>query len=119
MRPQNPASPERIANALRANRVVALERLPSQGPLDLLELRAEVQRRLRSTGGRPTDPDWDIRRLVPFRREGWQELERLARICEQEGRRVSPSQLAALLIERGLEALRSSVAPSGASARRQ
>lgn len=95
---------DRIAGEPGAERIIPLERLPSQGPLDLLELRTEIRRRLRSTGGRPTDPDWDVRRLVPFRREGWQELERLAKVCEQEGQHVSPSQLAALLIERGLEA---------------
>lgn len=109
MKSQKLSSPEEIATALGANRVVSLERLPSQGPLDLLELRAEVQRRLRSTGGRPTDPDWNVRRLVPFRKEGWQELERLARACEEKGQSVSPSQLAALLIERGLESLKKSV----------
>ena len=106
---QHPSDADKIAKALGADRVVSLERLPSQGPLDLLELRADVHRRLRSTGGRPTDPDWDIRRVVPFRRERWQELERLAKLCELEGQRVSPSQLAALLIERGLESLKKSV----------
>ena len=109
MKPPHPSNADKIAKALGADRVVSLERLPSQGPLDLLESRVEVQRRLRSTGGRPTDPDWNIRRLVPFRREGWQELERLAKMCELEGQRVSPSQLAALLIERGLESLKKSV----------
>jgi len=43
--------------------------------------------------------------VVPFRRERWQELERLAKLCEMEGQRVSPSQLAALLIERVSRAL--------------
>jgi hypothetical protein len=105
---RNVASPDRIATALGADRVISLPGLPSQGPLDFLALRAEVQRRLRSTGGRPTDPDWDIRRLVPFRKEGWQQLEQLAKRCEQEGQRVSPSQLAAFLIERGLESLKGS-----------
>jgi hypothetical protein len=109
MKSQHPPSTDKIAKALGADRVVSLDRLPSQGPLDLLELLVEVQRRLRSTGGRPTDPDWDVRRLVPFRREGWLELERLAGMCEREGQRVSPSQLAALLIERGLESLKKSV----------
>lgn len=111
MRSKKASTAEEIARALGAERVVSLERLPSQGPLDLLELRAEVQRRLRSSGGRPTDPDWNVRRLVPFRREGWQELEHLARVCESEGQRVSPSQLAALLIERGLESLKKSAGP--------
>lgn len=108
MKPKHAMNAERIAKALGADHVVALEGLPSQGPLDLLGLRAEVERRLRSTGGRPTDPDWNLRRLVPFRKEGWHELERLARKCERAGQRVSPSQLAALLIERGLESLKKS-----------
>lgn len=102
----NPPDTEAIAKALGAARIVDLQRPSSQGPLDLLELRAEVHRRLRSTGGRPTDPDWGMRRLVPFRREGWQELERLAADCGRQGQSVSPSQLAALLIEWGLEGLR-------------
>jgi hypothetical protein len=70
---------------------------------------AEADKIAKALGGRPTDPNWDIRRLVPFRREGWLELERLAAICERGGQRVSPSQLAALLIERGLESLKKSV----------
>lgn len=108
MRPRKPPTTEAIAEALGADRVVALGGLPSRGLLDLLELRPEVQHRLRSTGRRPTDPDWDIRRLVPFRKEGWQELEHLAEECEREGQRVSRSQLAALLIERGLQSLKKS-----------
>ena len=102
------ASEKRIRRALGAERVIPLEGLPSQGPLDLLQLRAELERRLHSSGGRPTDPDWVLRRVVPFKREGWAELERLAAICRHHGQRVSPSQLAALLIEHGLEALKRS-----------
>jgi hypothetical protein len=45
---------------------VDLPGLPSAGPLDLLQLRAEVAARLKSSGGRPTDPNWDVQRLVPF-----------------------------------------------------
>ena len=108
MRQRHPATTDDIARALGAGRVVPLKRLPSQGPLDLLELKTEVQRRLRSTGGRPTDPDWDIRRLVPFHRDDWRGLERLAKLCERGGQRVSPSQLAALLIERGLDSVKKS-----------
>lgn len=108
MRPRKPPTPEGIAEALGADRVVPLERLPSQGPLDLLELRAEVQRHLRSTGGRSTAPARDIRRLVPFRREVWQELEYYARQCERERLRARSNQLAALLIERGLQSLKRS-----------
>ncbi|MEE8585825.1 MAG: hypothetical protein V3T83_13340 [Acidobacteriota bacterium] len=96
---------KRVRQALGAQRVIAVDDLPSQGPLDLLQLRDDLNRRLRSTGGRPTDPEWSVRRVVPFKREGWRELERLAESCRHHGQKVSPSQLAALLIERGLEDL--------------
>lgn len=96
---------ERIRQALGAQRVVPVNG-PSQGPLDLLQLRAELGRRLRSSGGRPSDPEWTVRRLIPFKQEEWQELERLAVQCGHEGQRLSPNQLAAVLIERGLEELR-------------
>ncbi len=101
-------SGDRIQQALGAQHVVSVKGLPSQGPLDLLQLRAELGSRLRSSGGRPSDPEWTIRRLIPFKREEWQELERLAEQCAHEGQRLSPSQLAAVLIERGLEELKKS-----------
>lgn len=97
---------KRVASALGAKRSIALDGLPSQGPLDLLQLRAELGRRLRSSGGRPTDPEWSVRRVIPFKEEGWRDLERLAARCRDEGQTVSPSQLAALLIERGLRDLK-------------
>ena len=97
---------ETIRQALGAQHVVSLENLPSQGPLDFLALKSELGRRLKSTGGRPTDPEWAIRRLIPFKKDRWAELERLAERCRQEGQNVSPSQLAALLIERGVEQLK-------------
>jgi hypothetical protein len=46
-----------------------------------------------------------MRRVVPFKEKGWRELERLAESCSVEGQTISPSQLAALLIERGLQEL--------------
>ncbi len=101
---------KQVQRALGAQRVVSVEGLPSQGPLDLLQLRADLNRRLRSSGGRPTDPEWSVRRVVPFKKEGWRELERLAEVCRHEGQKVSPSQLAALLVERGLEDLKRSKA---------
>ncbi|HEX9735245.1 MAG TPA: hypothetical protein VGG06_25020 [Thermoanaerobaculia bacterium] len=97
---------QEIQEALGARRVVRLDQLPSQGPLDLLQLRAELQRRLRSSGGRPTDPDWSIRRVVPFKEDHWRELEELAAACESGGQNVSPGQLAAVLVETGLRELR-------------
>lgn len=96
---------KRVTEALGAQRSLPVNGLPSQGPLDLLNLRAELGRRLRSSGGRPTDPEWTLRRVIPFKEKGWRDLERLAARCSHEGQTVSPSQLAALLIERGLQDL--------------
>ncbi len=96
---------QRISRALGAQRSFSVDGLPSHGPLDLLQLRAELGRRLQSTGGRPTDPEWNLRRVIPFKEKGWRDLERLAARCSTEGQTVSPSQLAALLIERGLQDL--------------
>ncbi len=97
---------ERTQRALGSSRVVPLDHLPSQGPLDLLELRREVQARLRSSGGRPTDPSWVLTRTVRFKPEHWRELEELASTMSVYGKKVSPAQMAAILIERGLKAIR-------------
>lgn len=92
----------RISDALGASRTVELPTRPAQGPLGLLQLRAELTDRLRSSGGRPTDPDWSVRRVVPFKPDKWRELEVIAERLSRPGRTVSPAQVAAMLIERGL-----------------
>lgn len=109
MRPRKSPTTEGITEVLRTDRVVALERLPSQGRPDLLEWRAEVERRLQSNEGQPTDPDWDIRRLIPFSSTGWQQLDHLAELRDDpEGQRVNPGQPAPVFIERGLQSLEKS-----------
>ena len=59
--------------------------------------------RLVSGGGRPTDPSWTVRRLVPFSSETWSRLTAEARRLSTSSRRMTPAQLAAILIERHLE----------------
>lgn len=95
----------RIAEALGASRVVELDSRKAGGPLDLLALREEVNQRLRSSGGRPTDPAWTLSRQVPFKEDSWSRLQGFASEVGSSGRRVGPAQLAALLIENGLEEL--------------
>jgi len=72
----------------------------TQGPLGFVALAEEVRHRLRSSGGRPTMPEWDIKRPIPLRHEDWENL-----IMQGEQLGISPAQCAALLIERGLAAL--------------
>ena len=95
----------RIAEALGASRVVELGSSNAGGALDLLALREEVNQRLRSSGGRPTDPAWTLSRQVPFKEDSWNRLKGFAREVGTSGRRVGPAQLAALLIENSLEEL--------------
>ncbi len=112
----NPAGAA-IATALGASRRIPVS-TDAQGPLGLVQLRSELALRLQSDGGRPTDPAWTIRRIVPFRPAGWAELQEFAARLTAQGRSVSPAQLAALLIERGLAQLEEGVAREGDSALR-
>ncbi len=95
----------KIAKALGASRVVEVGPKNIGGPLDLLALREEFNQRLRSSGGRPTDPAWTVTRLVPFKEDSWTRLQDLATEIGESGRRVGPAQVAALLIESSLEEL--------------
>ena len=52
-------------------------------------------------GGRPTDPRWTERRLVPLAPETLERLEKItSRVREHGGVNVEPMQLAALLLEK-------------------
>lgn len=89
-----------LAKALGASRTIHLEGSRGHGPLGWLSLQKELQDRLVSQGGRPSDPHWDTRRLVPFRRDTWRKLRQEADVLSAHGRKVGPAQLAAILIER-------------------
>ena len=93
---------DEIAKALGVSRIIKLDGSYSGGPLEWLHLAQIVQSRLVSTGGRPSDPRWDTKRLVPFRRRVWKRLTRQARVMNVRGRKVGPAQLAAILIEERL-----------------
>jgi len=66
------------------------------------QLAAEVRERFRvpDGGGRPTDPSWSDKRLVPVAPRTLERLQRIAkRLKEETGVRVEPMQLAAILLE--------------------
>jgi hypothetical protein len=102
-----------FADALGASRTVPLSGRSAQGPLGLVQLYAEVQQRLKSSGGRPTDPAWTLKRVVPFRQERWEELKAISRKLSAGGGSVSPAQLAAFLVERQLGDLERDLAEGG------
>ncbi|MCX5793970.1 MAG: hypothetical protein NTY77_00555 [Elusimicrobia bacterium] len=95
-------TPDAIARALGASRVVRLSSRRSKGPLDWFALAQTLQGRLVSRGGRPSDPHWDTKRLVPFSRETWERLSDEAEELSAHGRKVGPAQLAAIFIEERL-----------------
>ena len=55
--------------------------------------------------GRPSDPTWTIQRKLSMSEETLTTLERIAAALSTEERRVSPMQVAALLIEEATERL--------------
>jgi hypothetical protein len=96
----------RIARGLRAERRGQVS--AKGGYFGALQLLADIQERFRvpSGGGRPTDPRWTERRLVPLAPETLDRLENLtARIREEGNVSLEPMQLAALLLEKTTEEL--------------
>jgi hypothetical protein len=95
----------RVARALGAGRVISLGKI-DHTPFGMLALTDRVKK-LRSTGpggvGRPSDPEATLPRIVKFKSKTWAQLRRVA--VEQAGvtgRRVSPAQIASMLIENAL-----------------
>lgn len=77
------------------------------GAFGAAALALEVEGRLRSRGGRPSDPGARMRRLVPMKKSVWLDLQREAKAASTPRRRLSPGQLAAILVERSLMTLKS------------
>jgi hypothetical protein len=99
----------RVAQALGASRVVPLGRV-DHTPLGLASLTERVKR-LQSTGpngtGRPCDPTCTVPRLVKFKPIIWRQLLEVAKAhASLTGRRVSPAQVASILIEQTLRSSR-------------
>ena len=99
----------KVAKALGASRVVALGKV-DHTPIGMAALTERVKR-LRSTGpggtGRPSDPLATVPRIVKLKTQTWILLKQVA--SEQArltGRRVSPAQIASMLIDAALEGQR-------------
>src|SRR5437899_2756152 len=90
-----------ISRALGASRWFKVARHAAT-PFGAAALAEEVRQRLVSRGGRPADPAPTLRRLIPIRATLWHELRRYARTLSKPGHSVSPGQLAAMLVERGV-----------------
>lgn len=96
---------DRFSEVLQKKASVVISDKDRPGGLSITEVLAwrhwfkSRQRQLRSSGGRPTNPSWTMKRQVPFSPETWRDLEMRAEICSGKGKRIGPGQLAAFLIE--------------------
>jgi hypothetical protein len=84
----------------------------AKGPSGILALQHELRGRLVSAGGRPSDPAPTIRRLMTVKKQVWKELQRQATVLSRLGQKVSPGQLAAILLEQSVSRLRPPVDPA-------
>jgi hypothetical protein len=72
-------------------------------PGGLVQLAVDFNQRLRSSGGRPTDPSWTVSRRIPFSSDTWEALNVIANKLSSDDRKISPAQVAARLVERSVE----------------
>lgn len=93
-----------FAATLGASRSFAVANKP-HGPFGVAALLDEIKSRLVSRGGRPSDPGPTIRRLVPIKKSVWSNLKAQADFLSSRGKRVSPAQLAAMLVEKSVSEL--------------
>jgi len=106
-RKERRAAHQDFGAALGASRSFGVENKPN-GPFGVAALLDEIQNRLVSRGGRPSDPGPTIRRLVPIKKQVWRSLKTQAAYLSSHGKRVSPAQLAAMLVEKSVSELRDS-----------
>lgn len=95
---------EKIAKGLGAERKGKVS--AGGGYFGAAQLLADIKARFRVPpgGGRPTDPRWTERRLVPLAPQTLGRLEEIsARVRAHAGVSVEPMQLAALLLEKTTE----------------
>ena len=89
--------------AEKANVVIPLERRGALSATEVLATHSWFRERvneLKSSGGRPTNPQWTIKRQIPMTSTLWEQLKALAgSYGDRSGVRVGPGQLASFLLE--------------------
>ena len=96
---------DKIAKGLRAEKRGKVA--AGGGYFGAMQLLADIEARFRvpSGGGRPTDPAWTERRLLPLAPKTLKKLEEMSAKVREHGVTLEPMQLAALLIEKTAEQL--------------
>lgn len=94
---------EQFKNALQGDVVVrGVERRGGLPTADIIASRHWFDARRReiaSSGGRPTNPRWTIKRQVPLSPMTWDRLTKISELSRGSGRLISPAQVAAFLLE--------------------
>lgn len=100
-----PLEMDKIAKGLGAERRGKVS--AGGGYFGAMQLLADIEARFRvpTGGGRPTDPSWTERRLLPLAPKTLKKLEDMSAKVREHGMSVEPMQLAALLIEKTAEQL--------------
>jgi hypothetical protein len=95
----------KIAKGLGAERRGKVQ--ASGGYFGAMQLLADIEARFQvpSGGGRPTDPSWTERRLLPLTPKTLKKLEEISARVREHGMNLEPMQLAALLVEKTAEQL--------------
>ena len=97
---------DRIAKGLGAEPMGKVR--SSGGFFGAMQVVSDIKARLKvpEGGGRPTDPEWTERRVLPLRRRTLERLEKItAKIRGSSGIKIEVMQLAALLVEKDVERL--------------
>ena len=104
-----------VPNLTRSGGLSAAELLASRDSFD------QFRRQLASSGGRPTNPNWTIKRGIPLSAKTWDTLKQLADRSAASGTKIAPAQLAGFLLEDAIRgsAGRLSAKPTRSRARRR
>ena len=76
------------------------------GPLSLFQVRAELYRRLSSTGGRPSLTDTSRRSKIPLSNADWETLQSVASAASSPEFSPSAGQVASVILHLALDAFR-------------
>jgi hypothetical protein len=99
-----------VASGFRARADVVVPDVQRKGGLSAPEVItsqawfADYQRELQSSGGRPTNPRWTLKRLIPMSGAAWKTLTAWAQQSERCGTKLAPAQLASFILEDAINA---------------
>lgn len=98
--------PTVVARELGAVRVSEMP--DTGGPISLLAVRQELQKRLQSTGGRPALRGAKRRQKVPLTDSEWHKLEKIAADLTARGFKTTAGQVASILLHQAIREVESS-----------